>query len=59
VTTPGVITATPHGEDWLLISIGRAKSAKYFNIRRGEIAELVRVLTEVLAADTADTAGTP
>lgn len=54
----GVVEVAAHGEGWFLVSIGRGKSVKRFNITRGEAAELVRVLTErVLTQDRPDGAG--
>lgn len=48
----GVIEVQAHGDGWYLISIGRPRGTKRFNLTRGEAAELVRVLMErVITAD--------
>jgi hypothetical protein len=48
----GVIEVEAHSDGWVLVAIGRAKRTKRFNVTRGEVAELVRVLTEwVLTED--------
>jgi hypothetical protein len=48
----GAIEVERLHDDWLMVAIGRGRKTKRFNLTRGEVAELVRVLREqVLTQD--------
>ena len=43
----GVVTVEPHGDGWYLVSIGRARYTKRFNLSAAEAAQLLDHLASV------------
>ena len=41
---PGIVQVEPHGDGWLLVSIGRARYTKRFNLSSSEAVQLIEAL---------------